>query len=154
MMKNRTRLFFIVSAMAAFCLLALSCRKYESGVDISGEWHLVSTGELSMESIDVYVSFGKGTFVLYQKLGEGRYYVYSGTYSLSGSLLSGSYSDGTSWGSDYDIALDPGGELLTMTARNGSGEVSTYERKAVPEEVLDNTLTVKSFAGPSPVPFL
>lgn len=150
--------FYIISAIV-MAVAASSCEKSgddntPESLDVAGQWHLVSSGDLPMESVDVYVSFDNGSFFLYQKIGEGRYRRYAGTYIVSGSLLSGSYSDGTSWGSDYDIALDPEGELLTMTARNGSGEVSTYERKAVPEEVLDNTLTVKSSAGPSPVPFL
>ena len=104
-----------------------------------------------MESIDVYVSFGDGTFDLYQKVGEGRYFLYDGTYTLTGNVLSGLYSDGTSWGSDYDISLET--DSLVLTAKNGSGEVSTYVRKAIPAEVSGN-VAVKSSMKEAPVPFL
>ena len=104
-----------------------------------------------MESIDVYVSFGDGTFDLYQKVGEGRYFLYDGTYTLTGNVLSGLYSDGTSWGSDYDISLET--DSLVLTANNGSGEVSVYTREDIPAEVLGN-ITVKSSIGLYPVPFL
>lgn len=145
----------LVLFLTAILLSISSCGKTHSAepypIDITGEWHLVSAGELPMESIDVYVSFGDGTFDLYQKVGEGRYFLYDGTYTLTGNVLSGLYSDGTSWGSDYDISLET--DSLVLTANNGSGEVSTYVRKAIPDEVSGN-VAVKSSMEEAPVPFL
>ena len=144
-------IFFAVVMAVAVSSCAKSGNDTSEFLDITGEWSLISSGDLSMDDISVYVSFTSDHFELYQKLGEGRYYVYSGTYTLSGNILSGRYSDGTSWGSDYDVII--GSDSLTMTARNGSGEVSVYTREDIPAEVLGN-ITVKSCIGLYPVPFL
>ena len=42
---------------------------------------------------------------------------------------------------------------MLLTANNGSGEVSTYVRKAIPDEVSGN-VAVKSSMEEAPVPFL
>ena len=144
-------IFFAVVMAVVVSSCAKSGNDTSESLDITGEWSLISSGDLSMDDISVYVSFVSDHFELYQKLGEGRYYVYTGTYTLSGNILSGRYSDGTSWGSDYDVII--GYDSLTMTARNGSGEVSVYTREDIPAEVLGN-ITVKSSIGLYSVPFL
>lgn len=150
-MNTITRKIPAAVFLIILCILSFSCKKENDGLDITGNWHLVSSGELSMETVDVYVSFGEGAFSLYQKIGEGSYYRYEGTYTLTGNVLGGSYSDGTLWGSDYDITLEQ--DRLTMTARNGSGEVSVYTRKDIPAEVLEN-VRVKSSLDEAPAHFL
>lgn len=98
---------------------------------IVGEWHLVSVSGLNTVP-QVYVEFGQDlSFDLYQKVGEGRYRKFDGTYAVSGTTLSGKYSDGEKWGSDYAVSFD--GEKMLLTAQNGSEEVCTYEKKALSE---------------------
>ena len=64
-------------------------------------------------------------------MGDGRYRKYEGFYTVSGSVVSGQYSDGEKWGSDYKVSFEDG--KLVMTAQNGSAEVCTYEKKALSE---------------------
>lgn len=119
--------------------------------EINGEWMLVSFGESEPGDINVYVSFDNGTFELYQNLGSGKYYLYTGNYTLDNTVLRGQYRDGTSWGSDYDVDVES--DSLVLTARNGSGEVSVYTRKDIPEEVTGSA-TMKSSMKEAPTPFL
>jgi len=57
--------------------------------------------------------------------------------------VSGVYSDGEKWGSDYQASFE--GENLVLTAQNGSEEVCTYEKKALSEtDKADAVLVTKS----------
>lgn len=121
--------------LSLFMLLAaVSCNEIKGPVvsdAIVAEWHLVSVSGMS-SAPDVYVNFAQDlSFELYQKIGEGRYRKYTGTYAVTESLVSGTYSDGEKWGSDYEASFD--GENLVLTAQNGSAEVCTYEKKALPD---------------------
>ena len=110
---------------------------------IVAEWHLVSVSGLS-SAPQVYVDFAQDlSFKLYQQIGQGRYRKYEGTYTVSGSLLSGTYSDGKKWGSDYNVSFE--GEKMALAAQNGSEEVCTYEKKALSEaDKADAVLVTKS----------
>lgn len=126
---------FLSYICLAFVLVStLSCRS-SSDIDLTGEWHMVSSGGTDMDVVSVYVSFQGGDFELFQKNGEGRYRYFSGNYFVNGSHVTGTYDDGESWGSSYDVRLDQGGSVLVMTASNGSGEVSSYDRTTIPAEV-------------------
>ena len=113
----------MLAAAVLIAGLSACSGKNDTGVDISGQWHLVETGDLIGEQgldIDVYASFTSGTFVLYQKVGTGlgRYWYYEGTYTVSGdNVMTGRYSDGLS-----------------------SGEVSVYERAEIPADVIDEAV--------------
>ena len=133
------RLAFIV-LMAAAALAALSgCKKDDPtapGIDVSGEWHLQSSDkiDISAEEIDVYVSFlSSGSFEIYQKISDGRYRHYTGTYSAT---------DGSAWGSGYTAVVS--GETLTLTSDNASKEVTVYAKEEIPAEVKDGAVEVKS----------
>ena len=87
--------------------------------------------------VSVYIEFASGgSFTLYQKIGEGRYTMFTGSYSLSAdNKLSGSYNGGSAWG-PYDVALSGG--TLTLTSAGGK-EVDTYKKiSAIPESVTGN----------------
>lgn len=158
------RILYILAAAFSCMVLSVSCQtKEESGTDITGVWHLVDTGDLVADSpdddklvLDVYAVFGRGNFELYQRIGQsaGRYWYYSGTYSTSGNVLTGRYSDGTRLGGvsgeGYSISLD--GSTLFLTSVF-SGEVSEYELvEEVPSEIADSAVPpVKSADAPAPV---
>ena len=144
-MKTIKNILFALSVAFAF----VSCGG-DSGEDgpvvseaIVAEWHLISVSGISSVP-QVYVNFAKDmSFELYQKIGEGRYRKYEGTYSVAGSTVSGKYSDGEKWGSDYAASFE--GEKLVLTAQNGSEEVCTYEKKALSEsDKADAILVTKS----------
>lgn len=133
--------------MAACALALVACKKDDGGdptptpaTGVVGIWELSSVTTKAVVGdvqVSVYVDFTNGgNFTLYQKIGEGRYTKFTGTYTLtSDGKLSGSYSGGSSWG-PYDAAVS--GETLTLTSAGGK-EVDTYKKiSAIPENVLQN----------------
>lgn len=129
-MKKIIKLLLIVVSAVFVC----SCgSKSEDdpqvGTRIVAEWHLTSVTGLSSVP-EVYVDFvSDGSFELYQKIGDGRFRKYLGTYAVSGKKLSGKYSDGEDWGSEYEVSFE--GDRMLMKALNGSEEVCEYEKKAL-----------------------
>lgn len=128
----------------AFAVLAavVSCgKKAEKPLDITGEWNLtrVETKATTIgdQSVDVYVSFASdNTFEIYQMLGTGRYRKFSGTWTLTEKTLDGKYSDGTLWGSTYEVEIAED----VMTLSSASGEVSTYKKSSIPDSVKSNAI--------------
>lgn len=144
-MKTIKNILFALSV--AFAFVSCGGDSGEEGPVVSeaivAEWHLISVSGISSVP-QVYVNFAKDmSFELYQKIGEGRYRKFEGTYSVAGSTVSGKYSDGEKWGSDYAASFE--GERLVLTAQNGSEEVCTYEKKALSEsDKADAVLVTKS----------
>lgn len=105
---------------------------------ITGVWELSSVAtkaSVGSTTINVYVEFASsGNFTLYQKLGEGRYTLYTGSYTYSGDVLSGKYSSGASWG-PYNVTLDES-TLVLSTEK----EKDTYKKiESIPSSVISNT---------------
>lgn len=142
-MKVIAKILFTLSIVFA----SVSCGNKDNGPAVSekivAEWHLVSVSGITSVP-QVYVNFAQDlTFELYQKVGEGRYRKYEGTYAVAGALVSGKYSDGVAWGSDYEASFD--GDNLVLTAKNGSAEVCTYEKKALSQnDKAEAVLATKS----------
>ena len=147
-MKTISKIILALSVLAA----AVSCVEKDNGPAVSekivAEWHLV--GVSGMTSVpQVYVDFSQDlTFELYQKIGEGRYRKYEGTYTVTGSLVSGQYSDGEKWGSDYKASFE--GDNMVLTAQNGSEEACTYEKKALSDTDKANAVLVTRSAQDGP----
>lgn len=147
-MKTISKIILALSVLAA----AVSCGEKDNGPAVSekivAEWHLV--GVSGMTSVpQVYVDFSQDlTFELYQKIGEGRYRKYEGTYTVTGSLVSGQYSDGEKWGSDYQASFE--GDNMVLTAQNGSEEACTYEKKALSDTDKANAVLVTRSAQDGP----
>ena len=136
------RLLFILTAL--MLITATGCKKDEKPIDckatLPGEWHCTPEGL----DADIYADFEEnGSFDLYQKLGEGRYRHYTGTWECKGNTLSGKYSDGSDWGSSYTVVFTDN-DNMTFTALNGSEEVMVYTRESVPSEVKEDCIEAKS----------
>ena len=87
--------------------------------------------------MNVYVSFTQdGKFELYQQLGTGWYQYHSGTWTLSGTTLSGQYPTGKAWGSSYTVTQS--GNTLTLTTPSGN-ETDTYTKTTIPDSVKQMT---------------
>lgn len=128
--------------VAILSFLFVSCKPTEKPLNIVGEWNLNSielkSATLGGQTIDVYLSFTEdGKFNMYQMLEVGRYRAYSGTWTLSGTTLTGKYTDGSSWGSKYTVAVD--NNTMTLTTEDGK-ECDHYVRKAIPESVISNAI--------------
>lgn len=118
-----------VAAVLAFA----SCVKSEDAVvkELAGDWYY-ETVEADTP-VQVYVSFAKDmTFELYQKVGEGAFRKYSGSYTFDGTLLDGVYSDKAPWKEAKTVTID--GDSLTAVGVK-TGETITYVRKLVPATV-------------------
>lgn len=134
----------ILFAAAAVLALA-SCVKSEEALvkKLSGDWYYETVE--SDVPVQVYVSFAKDmTFQLFQKVGDGAFRRYTGTYTFDGTVLDGVYSDKSTWKEAKTVTID--GDVLTAVGVK-TGETITYVRKLVPATVRYHyTDAVKSMA--------
>lgn len=137
-MKNR---IIRIAALAAAVVLSAACGKQPKApkaLDITGEWNLIrietKSAQIGDQTVDVYIAFeADKTFNMYQMLGAGRYKAFSGTWTLMETTLSGRYSDGSAWGSTYEVSVD--GNTMVLT---GNGEIDTYTRRSIPASVVSS----------------
>jgi hypothetical protein len=134
----------ILFAAAAILALA-SCVKSEEALvkNLAGDWYYETVE--SDVPVQVYVSFANDmTFQLFQKVGDGAFRRYTGTYTFDGTVLDGVYSDKSTWKEAKNVTID--GDILTAVGVK-TGETITYVRKLVPATVRYHyTDAVKSMA--------
>jgi len=113
-------------------LCLVSCQKSEDpSYSVVGTWELVSvetkSAKVGSVTVDVILTLEEdNTFTIEQSIGEGRSSEFSGTYTYSGGVLSGKYSDGTVWGDKYTVEVTQ----TTMSLTSSSGqETDTYKRR-------------------------
>ena len=150
-MENTMKKFISLIFATVVALGLSSCSKTDANLEkISGEWYWNST-EAGVD-MEVYVAFHTdATFDLYQKLGEGAFRHYTGTYTFDGVTLKGVYSDKTLWAHEYTVTLSA--DSLTMTYV-GEDVSITYVKKTIPFTVRHhNTEPLKSAADDF-LPFL
>ena len=114
--------------IALLSLFVLSCKKDKQPdtMDITGEWELVDIQTKSItigdQVIETFIVFNEdNTFNLRQMLGAGRYREYNGSWNLEGTLLEGTYDDGSRWAAAYKVSIMDG--MLHMTPEH---DESTY----------------------------
>lgn len=136
------RFVFVLAVCFAVALLAVSCGKKETH-SVVGCWQLESLetrASVGDVEVDIYVSFASDkSFELYQMVGEGRYRRFTGSYSLTGKVLDGTYSDGSKWGSSYEVEFGKG--IITLSSipvsESSASEISTYiSIPSIPDSVL------------------
>ena len=137
-MKIYKHIFVFLSVLLLFTGCGKTLQK-----KIVGEWH-----SEPMENVSIYAAFASdSSFELFQKVGDGRYRRYSGTYILDkrSSTVNGTYSDGSSWATDYEVQYDKNSDRMYFIPADGSGEGWEFVRKSIPSEVRDGSiLPVKS----------
>ena len=114
-----------------------------------GEWHCAS----SDIDADIFLAFADdASFKLYQKIGEGAYRLYQGTWSLDEktSVLTGKYNDGNDWGSSYTIALSEDKNSMTLTPSEGT-EKQSYSREVIPADVKEGCVVVVKSGSEAPM---
>lgn len=137
--------FISIAALMLLCLITTGCpdKPVEEPFSVTGEWQLsqISTkASIGGQTVDVYVAFNEdGSFELYQMIGTGRYRKFTGTWSLLEKVLSGSYTGGGKWASDYNVELDEARTTMTLTTLDGS-ETTVYRKQAIPADVKENAL--------------
>lgn len=146
----------IVLTLAAAVCLAASCEKEDMGPSLDpaivGEWHLAETlvdgTELDGKLVDVYLVLNSDcTFELYQRSGsqDERYDLYTGTCCSNDGTLSGTYSNGTPWGSSYKYKVV--GSSLTLTSTDMLEE-QVYDKESIPEDIKVNPDTKSASQAP------
>lgn len=113
---------------------------------IISEWHCV----VSDIDADIYLSLESSSdFELYQKIGEGSYRLYKGTWELDEdtAMLTGKYNDGAAWGSGYTVTLSEDGNSMTLTPSK-EAEAQVYRKESIPSDVKEKAVViVRSEAG-------
>lgn len=136
----KTRVLILVAALLSAAVSFSSCKKEEKTLDVKGEWELTDvkmstkSALVGAETVTVYVKFSEdGSFAMYQMVGDGRFVAFSGSWKLAGSTLSGTYADGTSWASAYEVSVEK--STLTMTTEDGL-DVFVYKACTIPYDQL------------------
>lgn len=127
------KLLYFICALAAMLSFSSCGNKPVDKKDmLPGNWELVGMTAASKSvttggvEISVYITFGAdGSFALYQKLGDGRFRYFEGSWSVSNDKLSGVYSDGTAWGTTYDFEVSESSLVLTDSK---GGDSYTYSK--------------------------
>lgn len=126
-----------------------------SVANMAGEWELTAWSPSSSfpdATHTVYLKIEGNNFTTYQVNVNGVGVVaYTGSFELSGSTLSGKYSDNTAWGSTYEVAEMRENQMIWQAT--GTDEKSTYFRTEIPEDVL-NRAEAGTRAGVNDVRFL
>lgn len=138
MMKSRV--LILVAALLSALVSFSSCKKEEKTLDVKGEWELTEvkmatkSALVGAETVTVYLNLAEdGSFAMYQMVGDGRFVAFSGSWKLAGSTLSGTYADGTSWASSYEVSVEK--STLTMTTEDGL-DVFVYKACTIPYDQL------------------
>lgn len=152
-MMNTMKKFISNLIFATFVALGLaSCTKTDKNLEkISGEWYWQGT-EANV-SLEVYLAFKTdNTFDIFQKIGDGAFRHYTGTYTYDGVNLTGVYSDKTAWKYSYQAQVN--GDNLVMNYV-GEDKSLTYTRKNIPFTVRQHhTEPLKSSVAEEYLPFL
>lgn len=135
------RILLIISAVLILASCGKDGKKKTTADYLYGEWHSTSISVTG----DVYISFTDDMkFEMFQKIGEGAYRLYRGSWNVEEDLLTGRYNDGEDWAAAYTVTVDD--RSLTMISTNDAAEKSTYTRTEIPEDVRNSCETVvKSF---------
>lgn len=137
--------------VAALAVLAGCHEKDQVQHMIVGEWHY--SDEEAGNDIDIYVSFNLDfTFEMYQKIGEGAHRYYKGTYEVDKAYVTGAYSDGTPWASDYTVSFLDGNMIMTSTL--DERYIITYKKEMIPAEVRDHCVIVTKSSEEDSAAFL
>lgn len=120
--------------LALICTAACNEPATET-LDVTGQWELTDLTTRSIQigdqTIEVYMDLKEdNTFQLWQKIGEGRHRNYKGTWQLTGTTLTGKYSDGKEWGTAYEVSIE-NGDLLMTESKTGT-ETYRYKSCTIP----------------------
>ncbi len=141
----------LLFAAAVFAFAACTDPEADKLEMVVGEWHYTTT-ESGVE-IDVYLGLSADyTFELYQKIGEGPHYLYTGKYQFDGKVLTGVYADYAPWANDYQITRT--GNTMVMTSVSNPDYSLTYKKESIPESVKTHYMPVTKADAKTVAPIL
>lgn len=141
----------ILSLVVLSLVLMTACKNKDNNRGdkdaVVGEWVLVSWNEETPE-FNVYISFAAdGSFAIYQQVWSLDYELFTGTFTISGDTLKGTYADGSKWASEYKFVKSDN----TLTLVDSADVTGVYEKCTIPEEIIAEATTTRSAEV---VPFL
>ncbi len=134
------KIIYILLAAAGLAA-CWSCSKEEAPAveqGITGEWHLETWNDNATgEDFDLYLELGAdGSFNSFERIVTSVFVRYSGTYTATGGVITGTYSDGELWAT-YSYELSDGDKTLTLTSNGKEKDVHVFSRTDIPGEVRD-----------------
>lgn len=121
--------------LSAVLFLSACNKKDEVMRNIVGEW--LYADEESGQEIEVYLSFDvDDTFEMYQRIGAGAHRLRTGTYHVDRNYVTGVYSDGTPWASDYILFFAD--DQMIMRSVQSEGYYAVYKKARIPAEVREH----------------
>lgn len=135
----RTVRYILMTVMSFFIFSACGNKEnVEEPLNVAGQWELLDIQTKSVEigdvEVGVFMEFkSDNTFAIWQKQGEGRHRKYTGTWTLTGSHMTGKYSDGKSWGAEYDVKIESGNLYMSETKKNMQTYV--YSKCSIPSDL-------------------
>ena len=104
-----------------------------SFADIEGTWAL-DKWQGKTPSFSVYMEIGTdGTIILWQKIADYVWEQYKSTAAINSNVISGTYSDHTSWSTSYSIEFEDDNMLWTST--EDESDVSVYIKADLPDDL-------------------
>jgi hypothetical protein len=145
--------FKILSLLMLAAVAMVGCQKNNSdnpggGIsNVSGivkEWRIATwAGETA--PFDVYIDFNEdGSYEMFPQVYSLYYERFSGNYTLSGDIVTGTYSDGSNWKSAYKASLSSDGMQLTLHSQEDVSIESVYNSTIIPDAVKAEATTSRS----------
>lgn len=123
------KIYYILFIALAFILT--SCHKEPKPVsaeEIIGTWTLEHFGGVPAGELSIWIDFQSSSFDIYQRASSDvSYEHFTGEWTITAGVLSGKYSDGTSWASSYNAEISEDGKLVLVSS---STEEESIYRKA------------------------
>ena len=114
-------------------------QEWNTSGEIVGDWELTEWNSSTEIDMRVYIRFNEdSTFDLYQRIYSAIWVHYTGTFTLSNSVLKGVYSDGVAWSADYNIAYSNEPKRIRLTNVENSADMAIYTSNAIPENVIED----------------
>ncbi len=120
--------------------------------NLVGEWKLAEWTVDSEFSNNIYLEIlADNTFVLYEDITSHGFSKMTGTFAFDNdaNTISGTYTNGTAWGSSYTIAMP---DVMTMRwTAIGKDDTSVYTRTVIPSDIVRTSRAASTDEG---FPFL
>jgi hypothetical protein len=115
-------------------VMSVPASSYVYVPQVVGRWHIKSYCG-APAPLDLYIEFKADyKFTIMQRSESADYIKFEGIYTedKESATISGTYSDGESWGESYRYLLSDNMELI-LTSTSNNAEVSVYEEATMPK---------------------
>lgn len=112
---------------------------------VAGTWHLVQW-QGKTPNFEVYLQIDQvGNVILWQKIESLHWQRFDAVASIQDNIIAGEYLDGTAWGTSYYFSISE--DRMTWTNTNDSTDSSIYERSLLPEDLVNEAVSVIALAS-------